>query len=86
MHLKSNLSFNKSNICKNYSKNKSAEKNIIQLKRTSDKQKYVAYILNKNIIDKKNLETNENSSDISFSNISLKNQILSPEEEDDISI
>ena len=84
MQLKSNLSFNKSNICKNYSKNKSAEKNIIQLKRTSDKQKYVAYILNNNIIDKKNLETNENSSDISFSNISLKNQILSPEEEDDI--
>ena len=85
MKLKSNLSFNKSNISKYCSKNKSAEKNIFHLKRNIDRQKDGIYILNsKNITDKNNLETNENSSDISFYNTSLKNQILSPEEEDDI--
>ena len=37
-----------------------------------------------NVKEKNVIETNENSSDISFYNTSLKNQILSPEEEDDI--
>ena len=86
MNLYGNFSFNKSNINKKY-KNKSTDKNIIQLKRNIDKEKYGVFILNgfnNNTNNKNNIETNENSSDISFYNTSLKNQILSPEEENDI--
>ena len=83
MYLNGNYSFNKSNVNKNISKNKSFEKNIIQLRRNTNKQKYGMFILNSynNKTDKNNIETNENSSDISFYNSSLKNQILSPEDE-----
>ena len=83
MYLNGNYSFNKSNVNKNISKNKSFEKNIIQLRRNTNKQKYGMFVLNSynNKTDKNNIETNENSSDISFYNSSLKNQILSPEDE-----
>ena len=81
MYLNGNYSFNKSNVNKNISKNKSFEKNIIQLRRNTNK--HGMFILNSynNKTDKNNIETNENSSDISFYNSSLKNQILSPEDE-----
>ena len=81
MYLNGNYSFNKSNVNKNISKNKSFEKNIIQLRRNTNK--YGMFILNSynNKTEKNNIETNENSSDISFYNSSLKNQILSPEDE-----
>ena len=86
MSLYGNFSFNKSNISKKY-RTKSLDKNFIQLKRNIDIEKYGAFNLNglnNYPTEKNNIETNENSSDISFYNTSLKNQILSPEEENDI--
>ena len=84
MYLNGNFSFNKRNIYKI----RNNGKNYIQLKRNNYNDNFDKYVLNsykttdknKNI----NIETNENSSDISFYNNTLKNQILSPEDEDDI--
>jgi len=83
MYLNANFSFNKSNA---YHKSGSNGKNIILLKRNNLKQKNGKYVINSynNIKEKEIVDTNENSSDISFYNTSLKNQILSPEDEDDI--
>ena len=85
MNLYNHYSFNRCNAIKK-TQNKGSEKNIFQLKGLNNRQKYEAYILNSynNTTDRNNIETNENSSDISFYNTSLKNQILSPEDEDDI--
>jgi hypothetical protein len=83
MYLNGNFSFNKSNA---YHKSGSNGKNIILLKRNNLKQKNGKYVINNynNVKEKNIVDTNENSSDISFYNTSLKNQILSPEDEDDI--
>ena len=83
MYLNGNFSFNKSNA---YHKSGSNGKNIILLKRNNSKQKNGKYVINNynNVKEKNIVDTNENSSDISFYNTSLKNQILSPEDEDDI--
>ena len=87
MYLNGNSSFNKYNTQNNFYRNRTNE-NKIQLKHNNINTKNEQCLYNINNNDYKtnnnNIETNENSSDISFYNSSLKNQILSPDDEEDI--